>query len=50
MRAPLKTVLTSWAPSINTVIIIIIIIIIIIMWWSLIGVKKSLGHAQIGLL
>ena len=30
MRAPLKTTLASWAPSINTGIIIIIIIIIII--------------------
>ena len=28
MRAPLKTVLVSWAPSINIIIIIIIIIII----------------------
>ena len=28
MRAPLKTVLASWAPSINIIIIIIIIIII----------------------
>ena len=27
MRAPLKTVLVSWAPSINIIIIIIIIII-----------------------
>ena len=30
MRAPLKTVLASWAPSINIIIIITIIIIIII--------------------
>ena len=28
MRAPLKTALASWAPSINIIIIIIIIIII----------------------
>ena len=31
MRAPLKTALASWAPSINIIIIIIIIIIVIIM-------------------
>ena len=30
MRAPLKTALASWAPSINIIIIIIIIVIIII--------------------
>ena len=30
MRAPLKTTLASWAPSINIIIIIIIVIIIII--------------------
>ena len=30
MRAPLKTALVSWAPSINIIIIIIIIIIIVI--------------------
>ena len=30
MRAPLKTTLASWAPSINIIIIIIIIIVIII--------------------
>ena len=30
MRAPLKTALASWAPSINIIIIIIIIIIVII--------------------
>ena len=30
MRAPLKTALASWAPSINIIIIITIIIIIII--------------------
>ena len=30
MRAPLKTALASWAPSINIIIIIIIIITIII--------------------
>ena len=30
MRAPLKTALASWAPSINIIIIIIIVIIIII--------------------
>ena len=30
MRAPLKTTLASWAPSINIIIIIVIIIIIII--------------------
>ena len=30
MRAPLKTALASWAPSINIITIIIIIIIIII--------------------
>ena len=30
MRAPLKTTLASWAPSINIIIIIIIIIIVII--------------------
>ena len=28
MRAPLKTAVVSWAPSLNTIIIIIIIIII----------------------
>ena len=30
MRAPLKTALASWAPTINIIIIIVIIIIIII--------------------
>ena len=30
MRAPLKTALASWAPSINVIIIIIIIIIIVL--------------------
>ena len=30
MRAPLKTAVVSWAPSLNTIIIIVIIIIIII--------------------
>ena len=34
MRAPLKTALASWAPSIN---IIIIIIIIIIKWYILLN-------------
>ena len=32
MRAPLKTALASWAPSINIIIIIIIIIITAFAW------------------
>ena len=35
MRAPLKTALASWAPSINIIIIIIIIIIVLLLLYDL---------------
>ena len=44
MRAPLKTALTNWAPSINIVIIIIIIAIVIIIINDL---SPSLNNAVI---
>ena len=37
MRAPLKTALASWAPSINTIIIIIII------YYKIVASQKILG-------
>ena len=42
MRAPLKTTLASWAPSINIIIIISIIIIIIIIIITIIIIPVNL--------
>ena len=42
MRAPLKTALASWAPSINIIIIIIFIIIIIRNAWKILPVISLL--------
>ena len=50
MRAPLKTAVVSWAPSLNTIIIIIIIIIIIMAFLSTVCVFTSVNQGDCFLL